>query len=110
MLTMNEKIIITEKDFCDNYNQDELLAQKEDFWVFAQNNWLFMSPRAFACHCYDVYRMSLQKRFTRDPKEWSELFELDTATRAVLKEKQQEQKLNDIFSSLEGGQKLLLDE
>ena len=110
MLTMNKKIIITEKDFCDNYNQDELLAQKEDFWVFAQNNWLFMFPRAFACHCYGVYRMALQKRFTKEPKEWSELFKLDTATREELKANQQEKKLSDVFSSLKRGQHLLLNE
>ena len=110
MLTMNGTVIITERDFYNHFNQDELLTQKEDFWVFAQNNWLFMSPRALACHCYDVYRMALSKSFTKEPRRWTELLDLNTDTRTELKEAQQTQKLSHAIHALRWRQTAPLEE
>ena len=63
MLTMNGKPIITEQDFCDYFNREELLAQKEEFWVFAKNNWSFIAPSILARHCYGVYQKATKNAY-----------------------------------------------
>lgn len=103
MLTMNRKRIITEKDFFDHFDSDELLKQKEDFWIFAKNNWFFMAPARVARHCYHIYQSAIQRKFKLEPKEWRAIYNPDFQLENISPEysisRQQSNCLEELFYS-----------
>lgn len=108
MLTMNGKPIITERDFCDYFNREELLAQKEGFWVFARNNWAFVAPQNLARHCYSVYQKAIKREYEmKDASNWRKISELPSETNKTIK---QQEILSTAVIALPGWARRWLDE